>query len=230
MIILTILILGFAPGIFWAWYFYKRDRLEPEPKSTVIKLFFYGILIAIPVAIIEQFIPFDRIFLIIIFAPIIEEFFKFIVVRITVYNYKEFNEPMDGIIYATALALGFASIENVGYIFSALKSGNLIQVTILRALLAVPGHALFSSMWGYALGLSKFTKKKSNRIIYNGLILAMLLHAIYNFFAMGIPFVGFGMIFFIIIIWKLLNKRINTLLNISPFLKENKMTIDEEPL
>jgi len=222
MLVLTILILGFAPGIFWAWYFYKRDKLEPEPKRIIVKLFFYGILIAIPAAITELFIPFKKIFLAIIFAPIIEEFLKFLVVRISVYNDKEFNEPLDGIIYATAVALGFASLENVGYLFDAYGAGNLVQVTILRAFLAVPGHALFSSMWGYALGLSKVTQKRSNRIIYNGLVLAMLLHAIYNFFAMGIPFISFGIIFLIIFIWRLVNRKINKLLKISPFLEEKE--------
>lgn len=222
MLVLTILILGFAPGIFWTWYFYKRDKLEPEPKGVIIKLFFYGVFIAIPVAVAEQYIPFKRIFLAVIFAPIIEEFFKFLVVRIGVYNNREFDEPLDGIIYATAVALGFASIENVGYLYNAYKAGNLVQVTILRAFLAVPGHALFSSMWGYALGLSKVTQKRSNRIVYNGLVLAMLLHAIYNFFAIGLPLISFGIIFLIIFIWRLANRRINKLLKISPFLEEKE--------
>ncbi len=219
----TIIILAFAPGVFFIWFFYKRDRLKPEPKILVLKMFFYGILIAIPAAFVEQFVSFTRYISIIISAPVIEELFKFLVVRFTVYRDREFDEPVDGIIYAAAVALGFASIENLGYLIDAYRSGNLVQVTILRAFLAVPGHALFSSMWGYALGISKFTPGKPTRIIYRGLLLAMLLHAIYNFFALGIPLISLGMIGLTIFMWILVNKRIKILLTKS----ETKIEEDE---
>lgn len=52
----TILVLGLAPGIFWFWYFYKKDKLEPEPKHFIIKTFFLGMVSAVPAVVLE--IPF----------------------------------------------------------------------------------------------------------------------------------------------------------------------------
>ena len=114
---LTILALGLAPGIFWLWYFYRKDKLEPEPKHLIIKTFFLGMVSAVPAIILET--PFKGLLLTVIAAPVIEEYLKYFVVRRTIYNHAEFDEPMDGIIYAAAAALGFASAENTLYLLTA---------------------------------------------------------------------------------------------------------------
>ena len=58
---------------------------------------------------------------------------------------------MDGIVYATAASLGFATIENILYV---LDGG--LAVGIVRAIASVPGHVVFACIWGFALGTAKF--------------------------------------------------------------------------
>jgi RsiW-degrading membrane proteinase PrsW (M82 family) len=192
MEITVVFLLGFAPGIFWLWYFYHRDKIEPEPKQLIIRTFFVGLAAAIPAAIAESLfvlIPgMDGLVLLVVVAPVIEEYFKYLAVRVAIYRHAEFDEPMDGIVYAAAAALGFASIENVGYLFSSKNNGGwgAVQlIFIVRALLSVPGHVLFSSVWGAALGRAKFMSDPSaaRRLIQSGLIGAMILHGLFNFSA-----------------------------------------------
>jgi RsiW-degrading membrane proteinase PrsW (M82 family) len=217
---LLIIILGFAPGIFWVWYFYREDKWEPEPKKLIAKVFLYGIIISLPVLLLEAPFLFSELLLAIIAAPIIEELCKFLTVRYSVYKNKEFSEPLDGIIYATAAALGFASIENTFYLFSFLNEGvvALTAFFIIRALLSVPGHALFSSMWGYALGVTKYLPEaRRGHIVVSGLLTAIFFHALYNFLLSGLVIGAVGMLIFIPLLWKLVHNRIRELINKPPY-------------
>ncbi len=225
----TILVLGLAPGIFWLWYFYRKDKLEPEPKHLIIKTFFLGMVSAVPSVVLE--IPFKGFLLTVIAAPIIEEYVKYFVVRRTIYNHAEFDEPMDGIVYAAAAALGFASAENALYLLAANASPQSLQITlgaasvsgtvltvfVLRALLSVPGHVLFSSLWGYALGRAKFSEAGSRRkIIVKGLSLAMLLHGLFNYLAITGPVFSLGMLVFLFFAWRMVHRKIAGALADSP--------------
>jgi len=216
---LFVIVLGFAPGIFWIWYFYRQDKWEPEPKKLITKVFLYGIVIALPVLFLEMPFLFSKLLLTVVAAPIIEELFKFFTVRYSVYKNREFSEPLDGIIYATAAALGFASIENTFYLFSFLNEGiiTLTAFFIVRALLSVPGHALFSSMWGYALGVAKYRPEGKRRIILSGLITAVALHSLYNFLLSGLLIGAVGMLIFIPFLWLFVHNKIKELLNKSPY-------------
>lgn len=217
---LFIIILGFAPGIFWVWYFYRQDKWEPEPKRMIAKVFLYGIIISFPVLVLEAPFIFSELLLAIVAAPIIEEVFKFFTVRYSVYENREFSEPLDGIIYATAAALGFASIENTFYLFSFLNEGvvALTAFFIVRALLSVPAHALFSSMWGYALGVAKYLpQSRKGHIVLSGLVTAIFFHSLYNFLLSGLLIGAIGMLIFIPLLWKLVHNRIRKLINTSPY-------------
>ena len=240
---LAILLLGFAPGIFWLWFFYRKDKLEPEPKSLVARTFFWGMVVALPVAIVEVWVADPlrvlgagildaNVLLVVLAAPIIEEYGKFFVVRRTMYDHPEFDEPMDGIVYAAAAALGFASVENVVYLSNAFFSPGamvegaeavspvsaLLSVFVVRALLSVPGHALFSSIWGYALGWAKFPGARSVRgVVLKGLLLAMFLHAVFNGLLVIVPWAAAGMLILVPIMWRMVNRRIADSLERSPF-------------
>ena len=217
---LFIIILGFAPGIFWVWYFYREDKWEPEPKKMIVKVFLYGIIISLPVLLFEAPFLFSKLLLAIIAAPIIEEVFKFFTVRYSVYKNREFSEPLDGIIYATAAALGFASIENTFYLFSFLNEGvvALTALFVVRSLLSVPGHALFSSMWGYALGVAKhLPESRKGHIVLSGLVTAIFFHSLYNFLLSGLLIGAVGMLIFIPLLWKLVHNRIRELMNKPPY-------------
>ena len=235
----TIFAISFGPGIFWMIYLYKKDKLEPEPKSLVIKIFFLGLLAAIPIAIVETFFTVSRFWLLILVAPVIEEFGKYLVVKKYAYPSPEFNEPMDGIIYASAAALGFASIENLGYIYGTYSKTNAlvsteaaataaITIAVMRALLSVPGHAIWSSMWGYELGKAKFLPEtEGKKIVARGLFLAMFLHGVFNFMTTlgGIALIALAIGIFYM--WKMLNRRIKEAEMISPH-KDSEQTDHDE--
>ncbi|MCI0514888.1 PrsW family intramembrane metalloprotease [candidate division KSB1 bacterium] len=224
MSLLILVVLGFAPGIFWLWFFYKKDHLEPEPKKLIVQTFFWGMAVALPAAMIEIPFQFSQFFFMVILAPVVEEIFKFCTVRFTVYRSAEFDEPMDGIIYAAAAALGFASIENAAYLIKTYDSTaassllpNLIALFFIRALLSVPAHALFSSMWGYALGWAKFSQSPwRGALILKGLFLAMTLHAIFNLLLVTHPLIALGLLVLVFVMWRMVNRRVAASLAASP--------------
>ena len=220
---LVFLVLALGPGIFWAWYFYRRDRFEPEPAALVVKIFLLGVLVTFPVAFVEGFFGLfmaSPLVMGVIVAPVVEEYGKFWVVRRFAYRDAEFNEPMDGIVYAASAALGLASLENVIYVFSAYVTSPSLALgtVVVRAIFSVPGHALFSGVFGYALGRAKFTAAEQRPgIVLRGLALAMVLHGIFNFLLISAEIVAYSMVVFILVLtpalWILANKNIASALD-----------------
>ncbi|HHE37416.1 MAG TPA: PrsW family intramembrane metalloprotease [Candidatus Cloacimonetes bacterium] len=217
------LLLGFAPGLYWLWYFYQRDKIEPEPLRLVLISYFLGIL-AVAITFLVQ-LPFRWSYFTsaVIAAPIIEESSKFLIVFIFLYRNKNFSEPMDGIVYTSAVALGFASIENGIYLFKFSKQAKFLlpNIILIRALLSVPAHALFSSIWGHALGNIKFSKKKNIISVVFALLLAMILHAFFNFFCNPYIVSSFGLLALLAAMWIFINCKIRRSLDESPYAKRS---------
>jgi protease PrsW len=221
MDLLIVAAVAFAPGLFWLWYFFKKDRVHPEPLYLIRKCFLLGMAGIVPAALVELSLAFASTFWQFVFvAPAIEELIKFWVVRRAVYDRVEFDEPVDGIVYAAAAALGFATAENALYLFKAYGIGTETVATlgIIRAFLSVPGHALWSAMWGYALGFAKFSDAKRGReLIVRGILLAAVLHGIFNFVCLSGPFFAVGMLIVVPIFWTITNRRIREAIAASPF-------------
>lgn len=226
--------LAFGPAVFWLWFFYKKDILEPEPKSLVIRMFVYGMALVAPASLLEEglgssLFMLPDLWITILLAPVIEESLKYLLVRHSIYTYREFNEPMDGIVYAAAVALGFASLENLHYVgrfyFSATTAAEIeaaaspvLQTAAIRAVFSVPAHVLFSTMWGFALGAAKFMDHpaKANSLVRGGLWLGVIMHAIFNLFA-SFPMGLLLLITFMYIAWRMVRERISLALLNSPF-------------
>jgi RsiW-degrading membrane proteinase PrsW (M82 family) len=209
-----LLLLAIAPAVFWLWYFYHRDRYEPEPLAWILMIYLLGIAVTIPVALVEGFFALflADFFITVLIAPVFEEAGKYLVVRRTVYESAEFDEPVDGIVYAAAAGLGFATLENIIYVFSALETSVAfaIQTGLVRALISVPGHVLFSAMWGYALGRARFLPaSRRPAIILGGLVLAMASHALFNLLLYNT--VGFAVLVLIVVpvLWLIVQRRID---------------------
>lgn len=224
-----ILVLAIAPGVFWLWFFYQRDTLEPEPKVLIAQTFFRGVLLAIPVLLVQApFLFLQELFLFVVVAPVTEEIGKYWVVRGGVYNSAEFDEPVDGIVYAAAAALGFASIENVGYLLgtyyntfqlegNASASVAVLTLFVVRSLLSVPGHALWSSLWGYALGVAKFSPPpRRQRLIRDGVMLSILFHGLFNGLLVIFPPAALGVLIAIPLGWRMTFRRIAAAIAASP--------------
>jgi RsiW-degrading membrane proteinase PrsW (M82 family)/ribosomal protein S27AE len=188
---LEVLVLAVAPGLFLLWFFYTRDRYEREPKRLVAKTFVYGLLspvLAFPLELLGESIIPQSDYLPILFLHVLlvvgltEEGVKLLCVRLAAYRKSAFNEVMDGIVYTAAAALGFATLENVLY---ALTRG--LGTTLIRAVTSVPGHALLGGIMGYYIGAAKFTPSKEIHLTLGGLLIAMILHSVYDFVIFAFP-------------------------------------------
>lgn len=181
-----LLLLAILPGLIISFLIIKADRYEKESKLLMGAAFVLGALITYPTMLAEGVAAdlgweesgnfFKIFFFAVIFVGLIEEFFKFICLGIPYFR-KEFNEPMDGIVYAVLIAMGFATLENVIY---ADRFG--ISTVAIRAFTAVPAHGAFAAIMGYYVGLAKFDKTQRWKLVLFGLGLAAFLHGLYDFF------------------------------------------------
>ncbi len=174
------LVFSLLVALFWLKKFRKMDKYEKEPERAIYKAFFAGVLATVPSVILESPLQMDAFsypsfFFSFLWVAMVEEFFKYVAVRITVYRSKEFNEVMDGMIYMISAALGFAAAENVGYMI-----GFGFSVGLLRAILSYLGHVSFSAILGYYLAKSKLEGRGD--LLWIGFLLAISLHWLYNSF------------------------------------------------
>lgn len=221
-------ILGAAlPAVAWLVYFYRSDRYAPEPKKLVARTFLVGAIVGAAIAFSLKQMPFKTgiLFAPVFMAPVLEEIAKFLSVRWTVFDRPEFDEPVDGIVYATAAALGFAMTENILYVVDGWTTGGAALGSVIlagRAVLSVPAHAVFSSMWGYALGWSKGrTGIKPVLMVAAGLLGAMVLHGLFNWLSMENLFGGLVFLVFLALAWRLTYLLIRKALSSSPEAQEN---------
>ena len=189
-----ILVLAVAPPLLIAYYVYQKDKYDKEPKSLIIKSFLFGCLGIIPAIFLELFAKgmFSNLFLyVFIGIALVEEGVKYFFLKKYLFNKPDFNEPMDGIVYAVMISLGFATVENIAYVLN--NEGQEMNVALIRMFTAIPLHAVCGVILGYFVGLAKFSNNK-NILLYKGLFLATLVHALYNYFI----FLGQGLILSII--------------------------------
>ncbi len=183
-----LLLITIIPSLLILYYFVSSDRFR-EPTSSIMKVFFLGIGICLPAYILNSLlisffygstlIPTELIgsFL---SAAIVEEGLKFLVLFYFVLKMKEFDEPMDGIVYGVTVSLGFATLENFYYVFVR-DFSDPYSIAILRAFSAVPAHALFGVFMGYFFMKYVFFKKENNLML--SVLVPYTLHGFYNYFA-----------------------------------------------
>ncbi|GGO04464.1 glutamic-type intramembrane protease PrsW [Saccharibacillus kuerlensis] len=182
MLVLTILVAAVTPGAALLFYFYLKDKYDAEPLHMVLRMFLLGFLVVLPIAIVQQgllraFGDNPYLFAFGISAGV-EETFKWFVLFHFIYNHTEFDEPYDGILYAVAVSLGFATLENIMYAFSLKASFGAL---LLRGLLPVSGHAMFGVVMGYYLGRAKFAKAaERKKFLAMSLIMPLLWHGLYD--------------------------------------------------
>ncbi|MBL8685206.1 MAG: PrsW family intramembrane metalloprotease [Myxococcales bacterium] len=173
-----------VPSLMLIWYFRSRD-VYPEPAGVLWRTFFLGVLTVIPVLIvalpIASFIkgvgdPITAGFLsAFLTAAGPEELFKLLVVVGYAARHKEFDEPMDGVVYGAVASLGFATLENILYV----SSGGL-GVAVMRAILAVPGHAFMGAIMGYYVGQAKFRPNEKGKLLALAYFVPFVLHGLYD--------------------------------------------------
>jgi RsiW-degrading membrane proteinase PrsW (M82 family) len=187
-------IFGVIPSIIWLLYYLRKDK-QPESNSMVLRIFFYGMLIAVPTVLVEMGIlkeltnlkinPFYLSLLnIFVAVAFIEEFMKYLVVREKVLKHHEFDEPTDAMIYMIISALGFAASENILMLFSlgpVFVLQDTVSLSAFRFVGATFLHALASGSLGFFLAFSLYKYKSKFLLTLLGLGISTLLHGIYNF-------------------------------------------------
>lgn len=185
---MTALLASLAPVLIILFYIYFRDKYEKEPLKMLIKALILGILIVIPVVFVEgllmNFMPQSgkvagAAWHAFVVAGATEELFKFLALYLLIWKSPSFNEKFDGIVYAVFVSLGFAGVENVLYVMD----GGM-QTALIRALTAVPAHAIFGIIMGYYLGIAHMYKELQRSYLVKALVVPILLHGIYDFILM----------------------------------------------
>jgi protease PrsW len=231
MDILLLLALALAPGGAIGLYIYLKDKHEREPIGLLIRSFFFGVLsvfitlfisngIGMFITIDEQSVSEQAVHAFLIVA-LVEEFSKFIFVRGILYNNSHFNEPFDGIVYSVMVSMGFATFENILYVYQ----GD-VGTAIMRMFTAVPAHAAFAVLMGFYLGKAKFEHKKSYYALH-ALGAATLLHGAYDYFLFisFVPGIVLGALISLLIgIW-LSRKAIKIHQQASPFIKTDDLLV-----
>lgn len=223
---MQLVLAAIAPVFIILIYIYLRDKWEKEPLRKLVFAVIAGGLVVIPIFFLEMFLSsflplfafsnrISAIYNAFVVAAFSEESFKFIALYFLIWKSKEFNEKFDGIVYAVFVSLGFALVENILYV-----TNNGMSNAIVRAITAVPAHALFGVAMGYYLSFSKFSLFYKKRNFAYALLIPIGLHGIYDFILMS----GESMYYFVFIpyvyyLYKVGFKRINELSNTSRFRK-----------
>ena len=185
----SLVFISLAPVLIIALYIYIRDKYEKEPVICLLKALISGILIVFPVVFVEKILftfsqgeqgVITAAYNAFIVASFTEEGFKYLAFMLLFWTNRNFNEKFDGIVYAVFISLGFAAIENVMYVF---RGG--YEVGYLRALTAVPAHALFGTVMGYYFGIARFYRARRFINLFLAFLMPFAWHGLYDFLIMG---------------------------------------------
>ena len=186
------------PVVFWAAYHYYKDHHLPEPPGHLALAFLLGIGTSYLAGWMYQALEliglrFDAFLLaetnptavffyaIGVIGPI-EEFAKLLPFLLVIIRFKEFDEPLDGIIYASFIALGYAAIENLQYVQMA--------TTFEAAARSFAGpvvHMVFASIWGYYIGRAWLCGRPFAWVAIFSWLVAAFIHGVYDFVVIALP-------------------------------------------
>lgn len=173
---------AFGPAFVWLWYFHRKDHRR-EPLWLIALVFASGMALVLPVVVLQQRLlswdalapstlselPFPRLLVVTtVVAGLVEELAKFGVVLAVLIFSREFEEPVDGLVYAVAVAMGFTAAES------------WVQADWTRAF-SPPAHALFAVFWGYELGQKQFRPALGGWLaVALGLLLSVAVHGYWD--------------------------------------------------
>lgn len=192
-----LIFLAVIPGLFLLKKVYDMDSIEKEPRDLLKRLFLkslISILIAMVIELAGSFVlgfffssntMLYRLLLCFVIIGPAEEYGKYYVLKKNTWNHPAFDYVFDGVVYAACVGVGFAVFENLKYV---LKLG--IGTALVRAITAVPAHAIFAIFMGHYYGLAKQYDRAgspaaaaSNRLMC--LLVPVLLHGLYDYIALS---------------------------------------------
>lgn len=177
---------GLVPAFLWLFVFYLRDRARPEPKTLLLKV---AVLAALLAAVGQPLV--NDVFRVqewstggglalrlagaILVVGTVQEFLKYAAVRHSVYLSAEYDEPIDGVVYAAAAGVGYAAALNLAYVVG--NGGVDLGTGALRAAVNTLAHASFAGVTGYFLGRARF-ERRGPLWLPAGLLVAIVLNGV----------------------------------------------------
>lgn len=189
-LILLGLIFSIVPAALWLFFFYRLDRLEPEPKTMVFSVFLLGALVAgaLHAPLVNGLFGFRdwqynswwaHLLGGILIVGIIEQFLVYLTVRFSVFSNPEFSERVDGVIYAIAAGLGMATVYNFQFVIAS--RGVDLDIGSIRMVVNALAYAGFSGVLGYFIGQMRF-EKVPLYYMPMGLLIAAVFNGLFFFF------------------------------------------------
>lgn len=187
--------LAVLPALILLYYTYQQDKLQREPVRNLVRAFFYGwgavfasMLISVPsmnMGLFPQEIHSytDALLMAFFGAAIPEETAKLLLLWLFLRKCQDFDERMDGIVYAVCIGMGFAAFENIEYLFAA--GTDWVTTGLGRSITAIPGHFGFAVIMGYYYSLNHFDRYRAPGAFWKMWLYPVLAHGLYDFVAMS---------------------------------------------
>ena len=207
---------GFIPALVWLFFWLREDKKNPEPKRMILLAFIGGLLAVAISLYIEKLayeinlkhlfsfeayknfmswlqdyarsgdIAFEKLALVSIFAPVIEEVFKYLFAWLLVLRSRYDDEPIDPAIYMITVALGFAALENVIFLLDPLIKHEVVNSVMtgnMRFIGATILHTISSATIGMFIAFN-FYDSRFKKFLWTltGLVCAIITHSVFNFF------------------------------------------------
>lgn len=196
------LLITILPSVLILLYFILSDKFR-EPRRTMVEVFGLGVAATFPAGYLNNTIEKtfqngdiinDALLTGFFAGGLVEEALKFMILYYFVLKKKEFNEPMDGIVYGVLASLGFATFENLEYVYLQADTLKMTSYDLAKARFwtAVPMHGLNGCVMGFYFGLYAFTGIK--KYMGYSFVLPLIFHGTYNFL------VGIGSFAYILIL------------------------------
>jgi protease PrsW len=189
-----------APALLLLWLVVAADS-RPEPPRVVWTAVILGALSAIPTGLLElqlQHVPItDNPWLavdvsMLLFVGIPEETAKISIIAAIALRARDFDEPMDGVVYGAAVGLGFAAVENVLYLMGA--GANWETTAIMRAVLSVPFHGALGAIAGAYIARARFggalgahSRWRRPRLFLSAWLVPVVLHSVFDASLFSVP-------------------------------------------
>jgi len=179
------------PLVFWAAYHYYHDRHRPEPVMNLLMTLGLGVAASLlatlgylaldlvgarfdALTLAETNVP-GLVLYAVLGIGLIEELAKLLPFLLIVLHFRDFDEPLDGIVYASFIALGFAMAENYHYAAHLTASE-----AIARGFAAPVVHIVFASLWGHHVGMAALTGRPVLPVALRWLAVTAALHGGYD--------------------------------------------------
>ena len=185
----NVILAAILPAIVLLYYIYRRDP-KKEPLSMLVRGFGYGLVAAVIAITLETIVAvvgfstdepsgvIECVMTAFLGAAIPEELAKFIMLWLMLKRNRYFDEYFDGIVYTVSIGMGFAAVENVGYLFTNIDQWQ--EVAVMRGLFSVPGHFAFAVLMGYFFSLVHIGGRHTQRDKWLVLAVPVLAHGLFD--------------------------------------------------